>query len=264
MYSPDQHASRRPVIAVIGGGASGTLTAVHLLRLAGAGRPPVRIALIDAGGRHGLGQAYSTTHPGHLLNSPACTMSAVAGDAGQLLRWATANRVAHDGFLRRSDYGRYLRDTLAEAARRAGAGQHPHRGHRAGRPHQRLRPAAPAAAAPRGRRPHRRRHRRAGRRQPRARRAVPGAGQPPLHRRPLGARGAEAGRRRRAGHRAGHRPDRDGRGDRGDGRAPAHRGPRSVPARAAPPGTPQVRRAGPADPGRPRWPARVARYGSAS
>jgi uncharacterized NAD(P)/FAD-binding protein YdhS len=47
-------------------------------------------------------------------------MSAVAGDPGQLLRWATANRVAHDGFLSRSDYGRYLRDTLAEAGRRAG------------------------------------------------------------------------------------------------------------------------------------------------
>ena len=120
MYSPDQHESRRPVIAVIGGGASGTLAAVHLLRLAAAGRPPLRIALIDAGGRHGLGQAYSTTHPGHLLNSPASTMSAVAGDPGQLLRWATANRVAHGGFPRRSDYGRYLRDTLAEAARRAG------------------------------------------------------------------------------------------------------------------------------------------------
>ena len=120
VYSPDQHESRRPVIAVIGGGASGTLTAIHLLRQAAAGRPPVRIALIDADGRHGLGQAYSTTHPGHLLNAPAGTMSAVAGDPGQLLRWATANRVAHDGFLRRSDYGRYLRDTLAEAARRAG------------------------------------------------------------------------------------------------------------------------------------------------
>ena len=74
MYSPDRHENQRPVIAVIGGGASGTLTAIHLLRLAAAGRPPVRIALIDAGGRHGLGQAYSTTHPGHLLNSPASTM----------------------------------------------------------------------------------------------------------------------------------------------------------------------------------------------
>jgi len=120
VYSPDRHENQRPVIAVIGGGASGTLTAIHLLRLAAAGRPPVRIALIDAGGRHGLGQAYSPTPPGHLLNSPASTMSAVAGDPGQLLRWATANRVAHDGFLRRAEYGRYLRDTLAEAARRAG------------------------------------------------------------------------------------------------------------------------------------------------
>jgi len=122
VYSPDRHESPRPVIAVIGGGASGTLAAIHLLRLAAAGRPPVRIALIDAGGRHGLGQAYSTTHPGHLLNAPAGTMSAVAGDPGQLLRWATSNRVTHDGFLRRADYGRYLRDTLAEAARRAGPG----------------------------------------------------------------------------------------------------------------------------------------------
>ena len=122
MYSPDRHESPRPVIAVIGGGASGTLTAIHLLRLAATGRPPVRIALIDAGGRHGLGQAYSTMHPGHLLNAPAGTMSAVAGDPGQLLRWATSNRVTHDGFLRRADYGRYLRDTLAEAARRAGPG----------------------------------------------------------------------------------------------------------------------------------------------
>ena len=263
VYSPDQHASRRPVIAVIGGGASGTLTAVHLLRLAGAGRPPVRIALIDAGGRHGLGQAYSTTHPGHLLNSPADAMSAVAGDAGQLLRWATANRVAHDGFLRRSDYGRYLRDTLAEAARRAGrpapSPRSPRRsygsatappGTRCGctsRPTATSTPTSrcwPSAA------PHRR--------------AVPGARQPPLHRRPLGARGAGTGPRRQAGHRAGHRPDRDGRGDRGDGRAPAHRGPCGVPARAASPGHTAGAQTRAGRPGCPRWPARVARYGSAS
>ena len=108
----------RPVIAIIGGGASGTLTAIHLLRLAVAGRP-MHIVLIDRDGRHGLGQAYATTHHRHLLNSPADTMSAVAGDPGHLLRWAGANGIAHDWFLRRSDYGRYLRETLAEAQRRA-------------------------------------------------------------------------------------------------------------------------------------------------
>jgi uncharacterized NAD(P)/FAD-binding protein YdhS len=42
----------------------------------------MHIALIDRDGRHGLGPAYATTHPGHLLNSPADTMSAVAGDPG--------------------------------------------------------------------------------------------------------------------------------------------------------------------------------------
>src|SRR5262250_2279818 len=101
----------------------GTLAAVHLLRLAARpGRGGMRIALIDRLGRHGLGQAYSTTHPAHLLNSPADKMSAVAGDPGHLLRWAQADgadRAAPDGFLPRPAYGRYLCDTLAEAQRAA-------------------------------------------------------------------------------------------------------------------------------------------------
>jgi uncharacterized NAD(P)/FAD-binding protein YdhS len=130
VYSPDFPGDRRPVIAVVGGGASGTLTAVHLLRLA-AGRSGLRIALIDRLGRHGLGQAYSTMHPGHLLNSPTAKMSAVAGDPGHLLRWArTADAdagagtggpegVAPDGFLSRQAYGRYLCDLLATAEERA-------------------------------------------------------------------------------------------------------------------------------------------------
>jgi uncharacterized NAD(P)/FAD-binding protein YdhS len=107
------------VFAVIGGGASGTLTAIHLLRLAAARRRPVRIALIDRAGRHGPGQAYATAHPGHALNSPATQMSAVAGDPGHLLRWAAAAGIAGDGFLPRHVYGRYLRETLADAELRA-------------------------------------------------------------------------------------------------------------------------------------------------
>ncbi len=66
------------MIAIAGGGASGTLTALYLLREAARRRMPLRVALIDRHGRHGLGQAYSTTHPAHLLNSPAATMSALA------------------------------------------------------------------------------------------------------------------------------------------------------------------------------------------
>jgi len=107
------------VIALIGGGASGTLVAVYLLREATARHLPLRVALIDRHGRHGLGQAYSTSHPGHLLNSPASTMSALVDDPGHLARWATQAGWPGDGFLPRSAYGRYLSELLAAAERSA-------------------------------------------------------------------------------------------------------------------------------------------------
>ena len=123
---------RRLDIAIIGGGASGTLTAVQLLRLAAARWLPLRIKLIDEHGRHGLGQAYSTEEPAHLLNAMAGQMSALPGDPDHLIRWAAEDSSSADGrqaaspgttskttFLSRPDYGRYLRDTLADAERQA-------------------------------------------------------------------------------------------------------------------------------------------------
>jgi uncharacterized NAD(P)/FAD-binding protein YdhS len=116
MRSLDQPGGREPLVAIIGGGASGTLAATHLLRDAASRRYPLRIALIDRLGRHGLGQAYSTTHPDHLLNAPASQMSALADDPGHLVRWAGADPQA---FLQRRRYGCYLRDTLDQAERQA-------------------------------------------------------------------------------------------------------------------------------------------------
>jgi uncharacterized NAD(P)/FAD-binding protein YdhS len=110
---------RGAVVTVIGGGASGTLTAFYLLREAAAARVPLRIALIDRNGRHGLGQAYATSNAAHLLNSRAERMSAVAGDPGHLVRWAAARGIEHGGFLPRADYGRYLNELLADAERTA-------------------------------------------------------------------------------------------------------------------------------------------------
>jgi uncharacterized NAD(P)/FAD-binding protein YdhS len=107
------------VIAVIGGGASGTLATVYLLREAAGRQLPLRVALIDRHGRHGLGQAYSTTHPAHLLNSPAGAMSALTDDPGHLTRWAAEAGLPQDGFLPRSAYGRYLTELLAAAERSA-------------------------------------------------------------------------------------------------------------------------------------------------
>jgi uncharacterized NAD(P)/FAD-binding protein YdhS len=119
MRYPEPLGPRAAVVAVIGGGASGTLVTTGLLRAAAATRTPLRIILIDRYGQHGLGQAYATTHPAHLLNSPADRMSAVAHDPGHLARWAAANGIRHDGFLSRAAFGRYLRELLADAERMA-------------------------------------------------------------------------------------------------------------------------------------------------
>ena len=112
-------AARGPVVAIIGGGASGTLTAVHLLRAAAGQHCPLRIVLIDRHGRHGLGRAYATSHPDHLLNAPAARMSALDGQPDHLTRWAAAAGLAGQEFLPRHAYGRYLCDLLASAERQA-------------------------------------------------------------------------------------------------------------------------------------------------
>lgn len=65
----------RATVAIVGGGASGTLSALHLLRA--SSDPDLRIVLFetDPRRRH-LGVAYGTTDPRHLLNLRAQIMSA--------------------------------------------------------------------------------------------------------------------------------------------------------------------------------------------
>ncbi len=108
-----------PVVAIVGGGASGALTALQLLRQAARHRLALHIALIDRHDRHGLGQAYSTVSDAHLLNTIAGQMSALPDDPDHLIRWAG---VAKETFLPRWIYGRYLRDALAEAEAQAPPG----------------------------------------------------------------------------------------------------------------------------------------------
>jgi uncharacterized NAD(P)/FAD-binding protein YdhS len=105
-----------PLVAVVGGGASATLVASHLLRRPG---PVPRLLLIDRWGLHGRGQAYSTDDPNHLLNARAANMSGVEGDPGHLLDWTRSQGIEASGedFLPRPVYGRYLRDLLDASAR---------------------------------------------------------------------------------------------------------------------------------------------------
>jgi len=104
----------RPEIAVVGAGFSGTMVAVHLLRLARSFSADVSVALYEQGGAPGRGHAYGTTSPIHLLNVPAGRMSAFPDAPTHFLDWARARdgSVRPEAFLPRHDYGEYLAEIL--------------------------------------------------------------------------------------------------------------------------------------------------------
>lgn len=94
-------------VVVIGAGFSGTMVAVHLAREA---RGPCEVVLLERSGRFGPGVAYSTRHAVHLLNVPACQMSAFPDDDRHFVRWAKERDPAtRDGdFLPRRLFGEYI------------------------------------------------------------------------------------------------------------------------------------------------------------
>ncbi|MDF3058750.1 MAG: FAD-dependent oxidoreductase [Rariglobus sp.] len=111
-------------LAVIGGGLSGALVVVHLLRLAPAG---TRITLIERNPPVGRGVAYGTECGDHLLNVPAARMSAFADDPQHFFRWVEERvgrpgyptQVAPDDFLPRHIYGDYIAAVFVEARAKA-------------------------------------------------------------------------------------------------------------------------------------------------
>jgi uncharacterized NAD(P)/FAD-binding protein YdhS len=102
--------SRR--IAIVGGGFSGALTTVQLLRQ-GAGRND-RITLIERKGTFGRGLAYGTWDDNLLLNVPAGNMSALDADPGHFLRYCQSidPHFNSGSFLPRRIYGDYMEDLL--------------------------------------------------------------------------------------------------------------------------------------------------------
>ena len=103
-------------MVIVGGGATGVLLACHLLR---DPRRTVQVTIIEKSADAGLGLAYSTRNPQHLLNVRASNMSAFPDDPGHFWRWVTANHLdAISGcagdfcFVPRAIYGRYLNELL--------------------------------------------------------------------------------------------------------------------------------------------------------
>ena len=96
-------------VAIVGGGASGTILAAQLARRG------IASALIDGSGRLGRGVAYSTLEAAHLLNVPADGMSAWAGDPDHFARRYAAEGGDPGGFAERRLFGRYLGEIFREA-----------------------------------------------------------------------------------------------------------------------------------------------------
>jgi uncharacterized NAD(P)/FAD-binding protein YdhS len=117
-FSPEESRGEASVseafdVAIIGAGASGTLTAVQFARIAGSN---ARGALIDAGARAARGLAYGTPYGAHLLNVPAARMSAFPDDPDHFLRWLRTRDASAAGttFAPRALYGDYLASLLAD------------------------------------------------------------------------------------------------------------------------------------------------------
>ncbi len=102
-------------VAIVGGGFSGTLQAINLLRHDGP-----RATLIERRLTPGVGLAYGEAAPDHVLNVRAANMSALPDEPDHFVRWLEARGQADaaHAFVPRLTYGVYLQELLAAAIER--------------------------------------------------------------------------------------------------------------------------------------------------
>jgi uncharacterized NAD(P)/FAD-binding protein YdhS len=108
--------SYRSTVAIVGGGCSGLLVAVHLFRNGFQGR----VSVIEPRARLGAGLAYSTAFIQHLLNVPAGSMSAIPEQPAHFLDWLRTNYwpdAKPESLAPRKLYGEYLQDVLQQTLR---------------------------------------------------------------------------------------------------------------------------------------------------
>lgn len=111
---PSRRASR---VAVVGGGASGTLMALALARQ----RPDIDVTLIEPG-QIGAGLAYGTSHGEHRLNVLPQRLSPFSDQPDDFAHWLVARgqiaEVGEKAFVPRALMGAYLSERLATLGRR--------------------------------------------------------------------------------------------------------------------------------------------------
>ena len=111
-----------PRIAIVGGGASGSIVAMNALRHAPDG---CQITLIEKRPEIGRGVAYSTREADHRLNVRASNMSVFSDDSSHFTRWLSDSGIQTTNFdhfyAPRGTYGDYVADTLKGIAQASGS-----------------------------------------------------------------------------------------------------------------------------------------------
>lgn len=103
-------------VLIVGGGFSGTMLAVNLLR-----RPGPRVTLVERRAEPALGLAYGAAHESHLLNVRASNMSALADEPDHFVRWLADRGMADPAaaFAPRPLFGAYLQEVFRTATEQA-------------------------------------------------------------------------------------------------------------------------------------------------
>ena len=105
------NADTAPRVAVIGGGAAGTLAALQLLE-----RTRADVVVVEPARELGFGLPYRTRHPLHLLNVPAARMSAYPDRPDDFVAWlADRGLRTASAYVPRRLFGEYLHARLHEA-----------------------------------------------------------------------------------------------------------------------------------------------------
>lgn len=104
-------------VVIVGGGFSGTLLAINLLRY-----DTLRVTLVErARTQVGKGLAYGAAGTGHVLNVRAANMSAFPDDPQHFVQWLDQQQAgAATSFATRAHYGIYLAGLLERARQEAG------------------------------------------------------------------------------------------------------------------------------------------------
>jgi uncharacterized NAD(P)/FAD-binding protein YdhS len=118
----------RPHVLIVGGGLAGTAVALRILKDV---EQPIRLSIVEPRAALGLGIAYGTTHPEHLVNGLARLFSLYDDEPDHLVRWLRAGAAVggwqppagvsiEDSMPPRQVYGAYVQASLTAAISAAG------------------------------------------------------------------------------------------------------------------------------------------------